>query len=212
MRYRNDDGVGTGTLTSLTGDTGITLTPDPITTTGTIALETLAPDPAGTYGDSANIAQVTIDSQGRVTAAADVGITLPSFTVFQASLSGNVDITALPDAGGNLAGINLSLDPGTYLLSGVLDVSITTTGASGTAYLRGRMRGSVQGTVLFGDQIKQFVGNSFVRDSFVTGGVVVVTSTETFDWQVFKAAGTYTNIVLGDINGGGAEIQALKLA
>lgn len=73
-RYRNEDEIGLGTLISLTGGTGIAVTPDPIVETGVIALESLAVDPSGTYGDATNVSQITVDAQGRVTAAADVPI------------------------------------------------------------------------------------------------------------------------------------------
>lgn len=58
-------------------NTGVGLTGGPITQDGTISMETLNPDPAGIFGDGTKVSQVTIDSQGRVTAVQDVAITFP---------------------------------------------------------------------------------------------------------------------------------------
>lgn len=74
-RYRNEEETGLGTVTSITAGTGITVSPSPITGAGTVSLETLGVDPSGTYGDATNVSQITVDAQGRVTAAADVPIT-----------------------------------------------------------------------------------------------------------------------------------------
>jgi len=65
-------GTGNGTVSSITAGTG--LTGGTITTSGTIALANTAVT-AGTYGSNTTVAQITIDAQGRITAASNVTIT-----------------------------------------------------------------------------------------------------------------------------------------
>jgi len=64
-------GGGSGTVTQV--NTGTGLTGGPITTTGTVSLANTAVT-AATYGSNTTVAQITIDAQGRITAAANVAI------------------------------------------------------------------------------------------------------------------------------------------
>lgn len=66
-------GGGSGTVTQV--NTGTGLSGGPITTSGTINLADTAVI-AGSYGDTANVAQFTVDAQGRITAAANVAISV----------------------------------------------------------------------------------------------------------------------------------------
>lgn len=65
---------GSGTVTSISAGTGITLTPNPITTTGTVAITNTAVA-AGTYGDSTHVSEITVNAQGQITNATSVAIT-----------------------------------------------------------------------------------------------------------------------------------------
>ena len=60
----------TGTVTAVSGGTGLSSTGG---TTPAISLDNTAVS-AGTYGDASNVAQITIDAQGRITSASDVAI------------------------------------------------------------------------------------------------------------------------------------------
>lgn len=70
---------GTGTVTSISEDGSgtVVLTPDPITTTGTVGLQNLG-GAAGPIGDSTHVAAVTKDNYGRVTALSSVAIAFPA--------------------------------------------------------------------------------------------------------------------------------------
>ena len=63
--------LGNGTVTQI--NTGTGLTGGPITTTGTIALANTAVT-AATYGNATTVSQITVDAQGRLTAASNVAI------------------------------------------------------------------------------------------------------------------------------------------
>lgn len=65
---------GTGTVTSVTAGTGLTGTPNPIVSTGTLAITATGVTPT-TYGDSTHVSQITVNAQGQITAASAVLIT-----------------------------------------------------------------------------------------------------------------------------------------
>jgi len=66
-----------GTVVSISSGTGITATPNPITSTGTIAIANTTVT-AGTYGNASVVSQVVINAQGQVTSASNVTISVPS--------------------------------------------------------------------------------------------------------------------------------------
>jgi hypothetical protein len=79
--FEGQDNTGTwqvlalgGGVTSITLGTGLTGSPNPITSTGTIDLANTVVTP-GTYGSASQVGQFTVDQQGRLTAAANVNIT-----------------------------------------------------------------------------------------------------------------------------------------
>jgi hypothetical protein len=97
-----------GTVTNIATGTG--LDGGPITSTGTISLANTAVT-AGTYGDSANSVQITVDAQGRLTAAANVAI--PQGTV--TNIATGTGLTGGPiTSTGTISLANTAVTAGTY--------------------------------------------------------------------------------------------------
>lgn len=82
-----------GTVTSIATGTG--LTGGPITTTGTISLANTAVTP-GTYGSATNVAQITVDQQGRLTAASNVAIAVGTVTSVAMTVPSFLSVAGTP--------------------------------------------------------------------------------------------------------------------
>jgi hypothetical protein len=74
LKVVSSAGGGSGTVTSIAAGTGINVSPSPITTTGTVSLANTAVT-AGIYGNATTVSQITVNSQGQITTAANVIIT-----------------------------------------------------------------------------------------------------------------------------------------
>ena len=123
-------GPGTGTVTSVATGTG--LTGGPITGSGTIALANTAVTPA-TYGDATHVSHITVDQQGRITAASSVAITFPAGYIYEFNVVATygADPTGATDSSGAfssaIGGINAStfggrlvIPHGQYLISNAI--------------------------------------------------------------------------------------------
>jgi len=121
-----------GTVTNIATGTG--LDGGPITSTGTISLANTAVA-AGTYGDSANSVQITVDAQGRLTGAANVAI--PQGTV--TNIATGTGLTGGPiTSTGTIELANTTVAAGTYGNGGfvpqiVIDAQGRITSASNVA-------------------------------------------------------------------------------
>jgi trimeric autotransporter adhesin len=109
---------GTGTVTSVATGTG--LTGGPVTTSGTISLANTAVTP-GTYGSATAASQITVDAQGRITAAS-------SNTFPDASATNEIQNLTFTGTGSATAGenfpLNISSGTGVTIKEGT-NVSIT---------------------------------------------------------------------------------------
>jgi len=147
-------GNGSGTVTQVSTGTG--LTGGPITTSGTISLANTAVT-AGTYGNNTTVAQITVDAQGRIIAASNVGITTGGTgTVTQVSgngtvngitLTGTVTSTGNLTLGGTLSNVNL-----TSQVTGTLPVA---NGGTGVTVSTGA------NSVVLRDANQNITGNAF---------------------------------------------------
>ena len=111
-----------GTVLSITSGTGITATPNPITSSGTIALANTAVT-AGTYGSNGAVAQVTINAQGQITNAQNVAITIPSGNVTGLGTMATQNANAVVITGGTINSVAHS--GGTFASANITSVAAT---------------------------------------------------------------------------------------
>ena len=146
-----------GTVTSITAGTGITLTPNPITANGTVALANTAVT-AGTYGNANTVAQVTVDAQGRLTNVANVSISIANSAVTGLGTMSTQNANAVSITGGNISGLSVPL----AVASGGTGVNVST-GAN---------------SVVLRDANQNITGNSFFAGfTSVAASVTQITMT-----------------------------------
>lgn len=207
---------GTGVISvGVTAGGGLqTNTGTAITTTGELSIATIAGLSAGTYGGGGNVAQVTVNTRGQVTAIGNVSITLPS-TGVTASTYGNVThfptFTVAADGRLTSAGTQSlpTLPQGTYgnataipsitvgsngLITGISTTSLT--GAGVTTFSGGSTgltpSTGTSGAVTLGGTLS--VGSGGTGSSSLTGAGIVTTS----DTQTITGAKTFNSS--GNIN------------
>ena len=158
-------GGGSGSVTQV--DTGTGLTGGPITTSGTISLANTTVT-AGVYGNNVSVAQITIDAQGRITAASNVGIA-----------SGGIGTVTQVDTGTGLTG-------GPVTTTGTISLANTavTAGVYGNASTvgtftvdaQGRLTAASNATIrITASQISDTIPNSKLANSTLTLGNTTLT-------------------------------------
>ena len=158
-----------------------------VTAVGTLA--TLSPSPAGTYGDTTTIPQITVDAKGRVTSASGIGVNFSSQTVAQADKLTNGRTIAIT---GDLTYTSPSFD-------GTANVTATSTLANS---------GVAAATYGSGTQVPVFAVDSKGRITSVTN-----TSITGINASSVAAAGSNTQIQFNDSNAfaGNANLTFNKL-
>lgn len=116
-----------GTVTNIATGTG--LTGGPITTTGTISLANTAVA-AGTYGNGTQVAQFTVDAQGRLTASSNVSIS--AITLGNASLSPGGTVSTV----GNLTVNNVTINSGSIAANVVNHTGATSNSGTGISSMQ----------------------------------------------------------------------------
>jgi hypothetical protein len=157
-----------GGVTSIILGTGLTGTPNPITSTGTIDLADTAVTP-GSYGSTSQVGTFTVDQQGRLTAAANVTITPASIggvasvsgTANEITASGTTNVTlSLPSA---LTFTGKTVTNGTFNMAVATVSGDTVTTNTATQTLTGKTISGANNTL-------SNIGNSSLTNSAVTIG------------------------------------------
>ena len=158
-----------------------------VTATGTLA--TLSPSPAGIYGDTTTIPQITVDAKGRVTSVSSIGVNFSSQTVAQADKLTTGRTIAIT---GDLTYTSPSFDGSS---------NVTATGTLASTGVSANTYGS-------GSQVPVFAVDSKGRITSVTN-----TSITGINASSVAAAGSNTQIQFNDSNvfAGNANLTFNKL-
>jgi len=186
-----------GGVTSITLGTGLTGSPNPITSVGTISI-TNTGVVAATYGSSTQVPQIAINAQGQVTSASNVLITPSSIGAISAvngtaneitaNTVGTVVTVSLPTA---LTFTGKTVTDGTFNMAAATVGSDTVTTNTATQTLTGKTISGASNTLTN-------IGNSSLTNSSVTIGTDTLSlggTLTTFNGvSISGSANTLTNI------------------